>query len=158
MKRLALGILMLAMVAIVSMGCAKNKATSDVASVTSTASSVASLASDPLISSLMSGLGLNATQATGGAGALLGLAQEKLTSADWSKVASAIPGASQMIAQAKSLGGITGKFGSLANLAPAFSKMGLTSDQVKSLTPAVTDYVSKAVGPEIGGLMSGAIE
>ncbi len=162
MKRIAFGVLMLGMAAVLSMGCAGSKAPAEVASATSAASSaassVASLASDPLVSSLTSGLGLNATQAVGGAGALLGLAQENLAKADWDKIASAVPGAGPLISQAKSLGGITGKFGSLAGLAPAFSKMGLSADQAASLTPAVTDYVSKAAGPEVGSLLGGAIK
>jgi hypothetical protein len=36
--------------------------------------------------------------------------------------------------------------------------MGLSSDQVKSLTPALTDYVGKAAGPDVGNLLAGAIK
>ena len=124
---------------LVATSCSKNS--------TSTAMSTATaLASDPLITNLVSSLGLSATQAIGGAGALLGLAQKNLAGADWSKIAGAIPGASSLISQAKSLGGIS-KFTNLAGLAPAFSKIGSSSDQVKALTPALTDYVGKAAGP-----------
>jgi hypothetical protein len=112
------------------------------------ASSVASLTSNPLVSTLMSSLGLNANQAVGGAGALLGLAKQKLAKNDWSALSKAIPGASNLISQAKSLGGIK-KFESLAALAPAFTKFGLTSDQVKSIQGAMTDAISKSAGPEL---------
>lgn len=107
--------------------------------------SISSLTSNPLVSSLMSGLGLNANQAVGGAGALLGLASEKLAKADWSKLSKAVPGASGLISQAKALGGIK-KFGSLAALAPAFGKIGLSNDQVKSTQSAMSDFISKASG------------
>ena len=107
--------------------------------------SIASLTSNPLVSSLMSGLGLNANQAVGGAGALLGLAQAKLPKADWSTLSKVVPGASSLISQAKSLGGIK-KFESLAALAPAFGKIGLTNDQVKSTQGALSDFITKATG------------
>lgn len=110
---------------------------------------VSKLASNPLVSSLMSGLGLNANQAVGGAGALLGLAQQNMPKADWSKLAGAIPGSSDLIKTAKSLGGIS-KFSNLAGLTSAFGKMGLTPDHVSKLTPSMGDYVTKVAGPEIG--------
>src|SRR6267378_760137 len=137
MKARIVGMVLVAMLAV--LGCTKN----------TSMSSVTSLASNPLVTSLTSALGLNATQAIGGAGALLGLAQHNLAGADWSKVAAAVPGASSLISQAKSLGGIS-QFTNLAGLSGAFTKMGLSADQVKSLPPAMTDQVSKAAGPEVG--------
>ena len=108
-------------------------------------SSLTALASNPLVSSLMSGLGLNPTQAVGGAGALLGLAQAKMPKADWSKLAKLVPGASSLISQAKTLGGIK-QFTNLAGLAPAFGKMGLSADQVKTIQPEISSFISKAGG------------
>ena len=135
---------------LVATSCSKN-------STSTTMSTATALASDPLIQTLVSSLGLSAAQAIGGAGALLGLGQKNLAAADWSKVAGAIPGAKSLISQAKTLGGIT-QFTNLAGLAPSFTKMGLSSDQVKSLTPALTDYVGKAAGAEVGTLLAGAIK
>lgn len=151
MKRFAvtpIALAMFALLAVFALGCSKNKTATGMAAETA-ATPITSLASDPLVSSLTSGLGLNATQAAGGAGALLGLAQEGLAKEDWSKIASAIPGASSLISEAKKLGGIS-KFGSLASLGPAFSKMGLSPDQVMKLTPAVTDEVTKLAGADLG--------
>jgi hypothetical protein len=118
---------------------------------------VGSLTGNPLIASLMSGLGLNANQAVGGAGALLGLAQTHMPKADWSKLASAIPGTGDLIKTAKSLGGIS-KFTNLAGLSGAFTKMGLAPDAVGQLTPAMGDYVSKAAGPDLGNKFKDAIK
>ena len=148
----------IALAVVTAAGCSKSS--DEVPSAESLAMnpSLESLANNPLVSNLMSSLGLSAAQAAGGAGALLGLAQENMAEADWSKIASAIPGSSSLISQAKALGGITGKFGSLADLSGAFSKMGLSPDQVSSLTPALTDYVSKAAGPEVGNLLAAAIK
>lgn len=119
--------------------------------------SVTSLTSNPLVSSLMGGLGLNATQAVGGAGSLLGLAQEKLAKGDWSKITKAVPGASSLISQAKTLGGIK-KFGSLASLAPAFGKMGLKADQVKPTQGTVSDFISKGGGADLAKKFDDAIK
>lgn len=107
--------------------------------------SLSSLTGNPLVSNLMSGLGLNANQAIGGAGALLGLAQAKLPKADWSKLGKLVPAAGSLISEAKALGGIK-KFESLAALAPAFGKFGLSPDQVKSTQGAMSDFITKATG------------
>jgi hypothetical protein len=154
-------VVVLAMLGVLlSNGCFwnKNSKAADATKAASNATSeAAALASDPMISSLTTGLGLNANQAIGGAGALLGLAQTNMASGDWSKVAAAIPGASNLISQAKTLGGIS-KFTNLADLSGAFTKMGLTADQAKGITSSLTDTISKAAGPEIGTAFAAAIK
>lgn len=148
MKRILVGVLALAAFAILS--CSST-----------TTSSLASLASNPLVSSLTSGLGLNTTQAVGGAGALLGSAQEKLSTDDWKKVSDAVPGSNDLVTQAKSLGGVTGKFGDVSNMGASggtFSKLGLSNDQVSQMVPVLTNYVSKAAGPQVGGLLAGVLK
>jgi uncharacterized protein VcgC/VcgE DUF2780 len=145
MKRVFLALVVLA--AVVSPGAAKMPSTS----------TLTSLASNPLVSGLMSSLGLNANQAVGGAGSLLGLASEKLAKADWSKISKLVPGCSSLISQAKALGGIK-KFGSLAALAPAFAKMGLSGDQVKSIQPHLSDLISKGGGADLAKKFDDAIK
>jgi hypothetical protein len=151
MKRVAFGILVLA-VAIV--GCSSSSSTGSTAS--SAASAVESLASNPLVSSLTSGSGLTASQAVAGAGALLGTAQSKLAPADWQKVSAAVPGTDSLVSTAKSLTGATG-FSDFSSVGGALSKVGLNSSQVSALVPAVTGYVSKAAGPEVGSLLAGVL-
>jgi len=136
-----------------SNGCNKN--TSKAAS--QAASDVTSMASNPVVSSLSAATGIPADKAMGGVGALLGLAQTNLASADWAKVAAVVPNASNLISQAKTLGGIS-KFTNLADLSGAFTKMGLTSDQVKTLSGALTDSVSKAAGADVGTALATAIK
>ena len=105
---------------------------------------VTQLASNPLIASLVSSLGLTATQAVGGAGALLGLAQAKLPKSDWSAIEGGVPGAKDLVQASSTMGGMMTQPGSLQDLSGAFAKMGLSSDQVTQLVPALTDYVGKA--------------
>jgi Protein of unknown function VcgC/VcgE (DUF2780) len=156
MKKTTLGTITLALFALLAVfafGCSKNKTATGMATETA----ATSLASNPMVAGLTSSLGLTSTQASGGAGALLGLAQESLAKEDWSKIASTIPGASSLISEAKKLGGIS-KFGSLAALAPAFTKMGLSPDQVTKLTPAVTEQVTKAAGADLGAKFGAAMK
>ena len=141
MKRIVVGAMALALVAFSVLSCA------------STSSAVSSLASNPLVSSLTSGMGINATQAVGAAGALLGSAQGKLSPTDWKKVSDAVPGTDALVSEAKNLTGVTGNFGDVASLGSSFSKLGLNSSQVSQLVPAVTGAVSK-ISPEAGSILS----
>jgi hypothetical protein len=138
---------------LLSNGCNKN--TTQTAS--QTASNVTAMANNPVVTSLSAATGIPASQAMGGVGALLGLAQTNLASADWSKVAAVVPDASNLISQAKTMGGIS-KFTNLADLSGAFTKMGLTGDQVKTLSGALTDTVSKSAGPDVGNALAAAIK
>jgi hypothetical protein len=123
-------------------------------SKTSTMDMVGQLASNPLVTSLTgSALGLNATQAVAGAGLALGQVEEKLPDDDWDKVAAAVPGSSDLIKTAKSLGGVSGALGDVADMSGVLSKVGLTSDQMKAITPLVGDFTEKVAGPTVGGLV-----
>jgi hypothetical protein len=121
------------------------------------ASAVTALAGNPLVTSLTSGSGLSAAQAVAGAGALLGTAQSKLAPADWQKVSAAVPATDSLVSTARSLTGAT-SFGDMSSASGALSKVGLSSSQVSALVPAVTSYVSSAAGPEVGGLLAGALK
>ena len=150
-------------------GCAHNRTTNTSSGIaattinpigtTSEMHSVSALVSNPLVASVThAGLGLNSTQAVAGAGALLGLAEEKLAPADWKKIADAIPGTEELISTGKSLCNITGKIGSLGMLTDPFAKLGMSSDQVEKLAPAVADHIGKAVAPEAATAFLGAVK
>ena len=163
MRVRVLGVILLAALPLV--GCAKNTAsTASTASTTSMTSqaaaamgSVAELSKSPLITSLTSGLGVNATQAIAGGGAMLGIASETLSGQDWNKIAAAIPQANALISQSKTLTGITGKIGSLTNVSSHLTKLGLTQDQVTAMKPLMTDFVSTAAGADVGRLFDSAV-
>jgi hypothetical protein len=128
------------------------------ASRSHTVSMISQLASNPLVSSLMSRLGLNSKQAVGGAGALLGLAQNKLAAEDWSKIAAAVPDTDDLVKTANSLGGTTSKAGSLADLSDVFSKIGLSFEQVTRMVPVLSDYVGKSAGADLGNRLSSVLK
>jgi len=113
--------------------------------------------SSGLTSLLTQQLGVSSTQATGGVGAMLKLAQEKLSAGDFDQVAKAIPGADKYLATAKQfLGGAN--VGSASGLQGIFSKLGMSSDMVDKFKPIVTDYVGKQGGANAGNLLAGVLK
>jgi uncharacterized protein YceK len=112
---------------------------------------------DALVSTLTSTLGVTEKQAQGGVGSILTLAQEKLAAGDFDKIAAVIPGSQKYLDMAKSLGAVTGQVGNLAGLNSALGRLGITPDQAAKFVPAVTDFVGKAGGPEVGKLLSGVL-
>ncbi|MBP7275642.1 MAG: DUF2780 domain-containing protein [Kiritimatiellae bacterium] len=121
-----------------------------------------------LISELVSKLGIQEGQAKGGAGLLLKLAQQKL-GGDFSKVAAAVPGATEMISSApeagglaKLAGGLLGKLGGgkasgltdLASLADGFSQLKLDSGMITKFVPVILEFVKGKGGQEVVALLS----
>ncbi len=121
------------------------------------AQSLKSLASglkDPLLSTLTSQLGVTDNQAMGGVGSLLTLAREKLPAADFTKVAKVVPGASQYMDLAKTLGAVTGPLQNVAGLNGALGKLGMNADTIAKFVPMVTNYMGKAGGSAVSNLMA----
>ena len=117
------------------------------------APSVAGIASNPLVSQLTSGLGVTADQAVGGTGAMLGLAQNKLTPDQFSQVTNAIPGAGDITKAAGPLIG-SAPISSVGDVQSIFSKLGMSPDTVSKFAPVLTQAAS-AVNPQIGSLLGG---
>jgi Protein of unknown function VcgC/VcgE (DUF2780) len=112
-----------------------------------------------LTSSLGTSLGLTSDQASGAVGSVLSLAQSKLPASDYTKVATALPGADTYVQKAKDLGavpsdGITDTSG----LNAAYSKLGISPEIGSQITPLVTNYVGKVAGPTVGGLLSSVLK
>ena len=129
-----------------------------------------------LVSALSSKLGITPEQATGGAGALLGLAQGKLSAEQNKALAAAIPELDQLLAaapqtktseatallgQASSLlgdsaGDLSG-LGQLAALAPAFESLGLSPAMVQQFVPVVLDVVNQQGGSSLMAALQSAL-
>lgn len=120
-------------------------------------SSVMGSGSNALLGMLTSKLGVTQNQAEGGVGSILKLAQEKLVKGDFDQVAAVIPGASKYLDKAKSLGAFAGNLNNLAGLNGALGKLGIPPDTAARFIPAVTDFVSKAGGSKVGGLLKGVL-
>ncbi len=132
------------------------------------APSKATSASPELVGQLTKELSITPAQATGGAGALFGLAKSRLSAADFSKVAAAVPGMSSFLkaapatSQASGFSGITsslpGGLGGIASTAEAFQKLGLSPEMVGKFVPILTKFVESKGGTSVGSLLSGALK
>jgi len=130
--------------------------------------SKATSASPELVDQLTQQLSITPTQATGGAGALFGLAKSRLSPADFSKVASSVPGMDGLLKAAPAtdntsgLSGLTGSLpgglGGLASTADAFQKLGLSPDMVGKFVPIMTNFVQSKGGANVASLLSGALK
>lgn len=125
-------------------------------------------ASPELIGQLTKQLSISPTQAAGGAGTLFGLAKSRLSSADFSKVAAAVPGMGSLLKAApqpdntSGLSSLTsslpGGIGGLASSAASFEKLGLSPDMVSKFVPIMTSFVQSKGGASTASLLSGVLK
>jgi hypothetical protein len=120
-------------------------------------SQMQSMAGQDLTGMFTKQLGVTETQAAGGVGAMLKLAQEKLAAGDFDQVANAIPGAPEYLAKAKQLLG-GGNIGNKAGLQDAFFKLGMSSEMVDKFTPILTQFVGQTGGEQAKNLLAGALK
>jgi hypothetical protein len=124
-----------------------------------------------LVSQLTKSLSVTPQQASGGAGALFGMAKSQLSAADFGKIAAVVPGIEGMIKSApkvKSTGGIPGissiekslpgGLGGLASVAGQFQKLGLSPDMVSKFIPILTQFVQAKGGSGVASLLSGVLK
>jgi hypothetical protein len=111
-----------------------------------------------LTSTLGSSLGLSTDQASGAVGSVMALAQTKLPASDYTKVASALPGSDTYVQKAKDLGVDTSSITDMNGLNAAYSKLGISPEVGSQITPLVVNYVGKAAGPTVGGLLSSVLK
>lgn len=110
--------------------------------------------SNTLVGNVMSQLGLSQTQAEGGLGSLLGLAQSSLGSNDYTKLAASIPNADSLLAAAPKLDGNSGVSGLLskagnigsslqgsAMVLDAFEKLGISKDLAMPMINIAKSYL-----------------
>lgn len=132
-------------------------------------------ASPDLVNALSKELGGSPEQAAGAAGSLFGIAKSRLSAADFSKVASAVPGMDSLLAAAPAaepakssanpigtaggaLAQLGGSAAGLASAATAFSKLGLKPELVAKAVPVLTSFVTKSGGADVGNLLAGVLK
>ena len=111
-----------------------------------------------LIDMLSSQLGISSTQALGGAGALLTVAENTLSPEDFKKVTDLVPGASSYLSIAKTVGGATSAMNSLSSVAPVFENLDMEPSMVDQFVPVLTNYAGLAGGSDVGSLLSGVLK
>lgn len=132
----------------------------------STAKSVPSASS--LVGQLSKGLSITHTQASGGAGALFALAKSRLSTAEFSKVSSAVPGMSGLlkaapaVSQPSELSGLEsalpGNMGRMAEVAEAFHKLGMSPEMAGKFLPIMTKFVQTKGGASTASLLEKALK
>jgi hypothetical protein len=113
-----------------------------------------------LLEMLTSQLGISEEQAKGGAGLILKLAKDKLSSEEFSQVADVIPGVSRLLAAAPESGGLMsalsnlaaslglgGQLGNLSSLAGGFKDLDMDTAMISKFVPIVLSY-TKAKGDD----------
>ena len=113
---------------------------------------------DPLTGLLRSQLGVTEDQAAGGVGSILTLAQEKLIKGDFDRIAQVVPSAGKYMAQAKSLGAVTGPIKDMKGLQAALGRLAMSPETQAKFVPAVTDYIGKAGGDSVQKLLAGVLK
>jgi hypothetical protein len=128
--------------------------------------------SPELVGQLTKQLSITPKQAMGGAGALFGFAKSRLSAADFSKVAAAVPGMSGLLkaspSTSSSAGGISGLSSlagslpgganGLASIAASFQKLGLSPDMVGKFVPVLAQFVQARGGTSTASLLGAALK
>jgi len=131
--------------------------------------SSASKSSADLVGQLTKGLSITPAQARGGAGTLFSVAKSRLSTDDFGKVSSAVPGMSGLLKAAPAMGGgsselsglessLPGGMGRMAEVAGAFQKLGLSPDMVGKFVPVMTKYVESKGGLSTASLLEKALK
>ena len=115
-----------------------------------------------LIDQLTKKLGVNATQAEGGAAVLFKAAKEKLGAGEFDKLLGGIPGLGDLMKKAPAsgggglgglLGGIAGAMGGnaalLSTIVGGFGKLGLGVEDAKRFAPVIMDFLRSKVGKDV---------
>ena len=154
----------------VDKGCRAEFQVSPAATMNSTRTAVGSIlskASPDLVGRLSNELSITPAQASGGAGALFGLAKTRLSAAEFSKVAAAVPGMDGLLKAAPAstgFGGFSGlsdSFGNLsgmASVAGSFQKLGLSPDMISKFVPVVVNYVQSRGGTSTSALLTKVLQ
>jgi len=139
-----------------------------IAQTPSPADLIAKSPNPDLVGSLTKELNVSPSQATGGAGALFGLAKSKLSVDDFSKVSKAVPGMDGLLKAAPKpkssspldsmASSLPGNAGGMASVASSFKSLGLSPSMAEKFVPVMTQYVQKSGGSGVASLLSGALK
>ena len=100
--------------------------------------------------------GATTAQSEGAAGSIFGLAKSRLSPSDFNKVWTAVPGMDGLLKAAPDVGPLPAT--GLDSLTTSFSKLGLSPDMVSKAIPAVTKYVGKAGGKDVGKMLGNVLK
>jgi hypothetical protein len=118
-----------------------------------------------LIQELVKQVGVSETQAKGGAGMLLKLAQSHLSGTETSALANAIPNLNDLIKQTPSSSGAAGllgalaskmgagQLGDLASMAGGLSSLNIDKETIAKFVPVILNFLKSQGHPELAALI-----
>ncbi len=116
---------------------------------------------------LMKGANVTQTQAQGGMGILLQLAQSKLQAGQFAQLAQAMPNPQSLLSAiddpsmlnslAQLASGSGGSVSKLLTVVSLFKQLGMTPAQIQQFVPLLLDYVNTTQGAAVTKLLSSAI-
>jgi hypothetical protein len=131
-------------------------------------SSATSSGASSLVTQLSKGLSITRPQARGGAGSLFALAKSRLSSDEFGKISSAVPGMSTLLKAAPSSGqsselsslegSLPGNMGRMAEVAGAFHKLGLSPEMAGKFLPIMSKFVETRGGSSTASLLEKALK
>jgi len=122
-----------------------------------------------LVDLLTRKLGVNATQAEGGAAVLFKAAKDKLGGDEFNKLLGGVPGLGDLMKKAPAaggglgglLGGIAGAMGGnaalISTIVGGFGKLGLSADDAKRFAPVMFEFLKTKVPPDVVGKLEKAL-
>jgi hypothetical protein len=121
-----------------------------------------------LVGQLTRELDITPQQATGGAGAIFGLVQSRLTPTDFGKVAAVVPGMNGFLKAAPArnaaspLGSMAGMapggLGAVTSLAGPFQSLHMSPAMIGKFVPVLQKYIGSHGGSGIASIFAGAVK
>ena len=114
-----------------------------------------------LVDLLTQKLGVNATQAEGGAAVLFKAAKDKLGADEFTRLLGGVPGLGDLMKKAPAtggglgglLGGIAGAMGGnaalISTIVGGFGKLGLSADDARKFAPVMFEFLRTKVSPDV---------
>jgi hypothetical protein len=124
-------------------------------------------ASPELVGKIANELKVTPKQAEGGAGALLGLAKQRLKPEEFKEVSDAIPGTDGLLSAASSaastsgmgaMAGMSKSAAGLASVAGTFKQLGLSPDMATKMVPVLTNFAQSKGAAGAAKLLAGALK
>lgn len=113
--------------------------------------------SDALLAAMSHQIGVSETQAAGGIGSMMSLAQSKLSPETFAKVSQSMPNVDRYMKTVQEVLGPNAKITDLASLKSAFSRFGMGPEMIAKFKPFVMDAIGKAGGDSVKTLLGGVL-
>lgn len=113
--------------------------------------------SDALLAAMSHQIGVSETQAAGGIGSMMSLAQSKLSPETFAKVSKSIPNVDRYMKSVQDVLGPNTKITDIAGLKSAFSRFGMGPEMIGKFKPYVMDALGKVGGDSVKQLLGGVL-